>query len=52
MKRPILVVFVDGTGCNTNQKSDLLNGNEKRIVGRNNYDGFGLIGVVTDNHYS
>jgi hypothetical protein len=52
MKRPDLVVFVDETGCNTNQKSDPLNGNEKRIVGRKNYDGFGLIGLVTDNHYS
>jgi hypothetical protein len=34
MKHPDLVVFVDETGCNTNQKSDPLNGNEKRIVGR------------------
>jgi hypothetical protein len=31
---PDLIVFVDETGCNTNQKSDPLNGNEKGIVGK------------------
>jgi hypothetical protein len=32
MKKPELIVFVDETGCNTNQKTNPLNGNQKRIL--------------------
>jgi hypothetical protein len=51
MTNPNLIVFVDETGSNTNQKSDPLRGNEKRIVPING-DGFGLAGAVNDNHFT
>jgi hypothetical protein len=51
LQRPELVLFVDETGSNTNQKSDPLSGNEKRIVGSNG-DGFGLAGSISDNHFT
>jgi hypothetical protein len=51
MERPELVLFVDETGSNTNQKSDPLRGNEKRIVGCNG-DGFGVSGSISDNHFT
>jgi hypothetical protein len=49
---PDLIVFVDKTGCNTNQKLDPLNGNKKCIVRKKTHEGFGFIGSVTNNHYS
>jgi hypothetical protein len=48
---PDLLVFVDETGNNTNQKSDPFRGNEKRIIPCNG-DGFGLAGAVNDNHFT
>jgi hypothetical protein len=38
-----LLVFVDETGSNTNQKSDPYRGNKKQIVPSNG-EGFGLVG--------
>jgi hypothetical protein len=46
-----LLVFVDETGNNTNQKADPFRGNEKRIVPSSG-DGFGLAGAVNDNHFT
>jgi hypothetical protein len=51
LERPELVLLVDETGSNTNQKSDPLRGNEKRIVGCNG-DGFGIYGSISDNHFT
>lgn len=51
MINPKLIVFVDETGSNTNQKSDPLRGNEKRIVPVNG-DGFGIAGAVNDNNFT
>jgi hypothetical protein len=48
---PKLIVFVDETGSNTNQKTDAYRGNEQRIVGADDL-GFGLAGAVNDNHYT
>jgi hypothetical protein len=42
---------VDKTGSNTNQKSDPLQGNKKRIVGTNG-DSFGLWGSISNNHFT
>jgi hypothetical protein len=39
---PDFIVFVNGTGCNTNQKLDPLNGNEKQIVGKKTHEEFGF----------
>lgn len=50
MHRPELVLFVDETGSNTNQKSDPFRGNEKCIVGANG-DGFGLAETINNNHF-
>jgi hypothetical protein len=46
-----LIVFVDNTGSNTNQKSDPYQGNKKRIV-PNNGDRYSLAGAVNDNHFT
>jgi hypothetical protein len=51
INNPELIVFVDETGCNTNQKTDPLRGNQKHIVGVDG-DGCGLAGVVNDNHFT
>jgi hypothetical protein len=48
---PDLLVFVDETGNNTNQKSDPFRGNEKTIIPSNG-DGFGLAGAVNDDHFT
>jgi hypothetical protein len=49
--RPENVLFVDETGCNTNQKSDGLVGGERFVVPADN-TGIGCVGSVTDIHFT
>jgi hypothetical protein len=51
LHKPELILFVDKTGSNTNQKSDPLQGNKKRIVGTNG-DGFGISGSISGNNFT
>jgi hypothetical protein len=51
MERPELVLFVNKTGSNTNQKCDPFKGNEINIDGSNG-DALGLSGIINDNNFT
>jgi hypothetical protein len=51
MKHPEYLLFVDETGCNTNQKDDKYIGGELFVLPKNEAAG-GVIGCTTDIHFS
>jgi hypothetical protein len=51
MKHPENVVFVDETGCNTNQKDDGHIGGEQFVLSRKG-DDLGVVGATTDMHFT
>ncbi len=52
LTRPEYVVFVDETGCNTNQLNDGRVGNEKFILPKQDSEFGAPIGATTDIHFT
>jgi hypothetical protein len=51
LTRPEQVLFVDETGCNTNQKDDGHIGGRLYVLPRDKTEG-GLLGITSDNHFT
>jgi hypothetical protein len=51
LKHPERLIFVDETGCNTNQKEDGYIGGELFVLSAQGCE-FGIVGSATDLHFS